>query len=97
MTPPSTLFQSYHGERSHYSCPPLVLLALALGSEVLKYRAHPIDNLTKNLEDPGRLKLGTIGSRVLHFTAEPPRTPTVCTELLIKSLDHTTKFSTQPN
>ena len=67
----STVFQSYHGDSSHYSCLSWEKPVLGLGSEVSCPRTLP----WKNPEDPVWLKPRTPGLRVKHFTTEPRRTP----------------------
>ena len=62
FTPLSTVFQSYHGDSSHYSCLSWVSPVLGWGSEV--------SCREKNPEDPVRLKPRTPWLRVKHFTTE---------------------------
>ena len=76
------VFQSYHGDNSHYSCLSWVSSVLGWGSEVSCPRTHP----RKNPEDPVRLKPRTLRLRVKHFTTEPRRTPCVCSTSLFKTL-----------
>ena len=71
FTPLSTVFQSYHGDSSHYSCLSWVSPVLGWGSEVSCPKTLP----QKNPEDPVRLEPRTPGLRVKHFTTEPRRTP----------------------
>ena len=71
FTPLSTVFQSYHGDSSHYSCLSWVSPVLGWGSEVSCSRILP----RKNPEDPVPLEPRTPGLRVKHFTTEPRRTP----------------------
>ena len=73
FTPLSTVFQSYHGDGSHYSSLSWVSPVLGWGSEMSCPRTLP----RKNPEDPVRLEPGTPGLRVEHFTTEPRRTPKV--------------------
>ena len=67
----SMVFQSYHGDSSHYSCLSWVSPVLGLGSEVTCPRTLP----RKHPEDPVRLEPRAPGLRVKHFTTEPRRTP----------------------
>ena len=69
--PPLTVFQSYHGDSSHYSFLSWVSPVLGWGSEVSYPRTIP----RKNLGDPVRLKPRIPGLLVKHFTTEPRRTP----------------------
>ena len=52
FTPLSTVLQSYHGGRSHYSCLSWISLVLWLGSEVSCPRTLP----RKSPGDPVRLE-----------------------------------------
>ena len=70
FTPLSRVFQSYHGDSSHYSCLSWVSPVLGWGSEVSCPRTLP----RKNPEDPVRFEPRTPGLRVKHFTTEPRRT-----------------------
>ena len=70
-TPLLTVFQSYHGHSSHYSCLFWVSPVLGLGSKMSCPRTLP----HKNPEDPVWLKPRTPGLWVKHFTTEPCRTP----------------------
>ena len=70
FTPLSTVFQSYHGDSSHYSCLSWVSPALVWCSEVSCPRTLP----RKNPEDPVRLEPRTPELQVKHFTTEPRRT-----------------------
>ena len=65
-----TVFQSYQGKSSHYSCLSWVSPGLGWDSEVSCPKTLP----RKNPEDPVRLEPRTPGLRVKHFTTEPPRT-----------------------
>ena len=70
FTPLLTVFQSYHGDSSHYSCLSWVLPVLGRGAEVSCPRTLP----RKNPEDPVRLEPRTPWLQVKHFTTEPRRT-----------------------
>ena len=63
----STVFQSYHGDSSHYSC--LSWFSPVLGW-ALKCLAQGHSH-EKNPEDPGWPELRTPGLQVKHFTTEP--------------------------
>ena len=67
----STVFQSYHGDNSHYSCLSWVSPVLGWGSEVSCPRILP----RKNPEDTVRLETRIPGLRFKHSTSEPCRTP----------------------
>ena len=69
--PLSTVFKSYHGDSSHYSC--LSWVSPVLGW-ALKCLAQG-QSREKNPEDPGWLEPRTPGLRIKHFTTEPCRTP----------------------
>ena len=84
FTPLSTIFQSHHGDSSHYSCLYWVSPVLGWGSEVSCPRTLP----RKNPEDPVRLEPRTPGLRVKHFTTEPRRTPFNCFKLLYEKPSH---------
>ena len=67
FTPLSTVFQSYHGDSSHYSWLSLVSPVRDWGSEV-----SVLDKGTpkKNPKDPERLEPRTPKLRVKYFTTE---------------------------
>ena len=71
LTPLLTVFQSYQGDSSHYSCFSRVSPVLGWGSEVSCPRTLP----RKNSEDPVWLEPRTPGLRVKHFTPMPRRIP----------------------
>ena len=71
--PLSTVFQSYHGDSSHYSCLSCVSPVLGWGFEASCPRTLP----RKNPEDPVPLEPRTPGLRVKHFTTEPRKTPII--------------------
>ena len=73
FTPLSTVFQSYQGDSSHYSCFSWVSPVLA-GALM---RTLP----RKNLEDTVRLEPRTPGLQVKHFTTEPRKTPPTQTDM----------------
>ena len=82
LTPLLTVFQSYHGDSSHYSCFP-GFTSTRLGSEVSCPRTLP----RKNPEDPVRLEPRTPGLRFKHFTTEPRRTLCVSEQFCKKRMD----------
>ena len=63
----STMFQSYHGENSHYSCLSWVLPVPDWGSKVSCLWTFP----WKNPEAPVQLEPWTSGLWVKQFTTEP--------------------------
>ena len=69
FTPLSTVFQSYHGDSSHYSCLSCVSPVLRWLPDMYCPRTLP----RKYPEDPMRLEPRTPGLRVKHFTTEPRR------------------------
>ena len=71
FTPLSTVFQSDHGDSSHYSCLSRVSPVLGWDSEVSCPRTLP----RKTSEDPARLKPRIPGLIIKYFTTEPRRTP----------------------
>ena len=74
FTPLSKVFQSYHGDSSHYSCLSWVSPVLGRGSEVSYPRTLPRKKKKKkNPDDPVRLEPRISWLRVNHFTAEPRR------------------------
>ena len=78
--PLSTVFQSYHGDRSHYSC--LSWVSPVLGW-VLKCLAQGHSH-EKNPEDPVRLEPRTPGLQVKHFITGPRATLTTPKEKLFE-------------
>ena len=70
--PLSTVFQSYHGNSSHYSCLSWVSPVLARGSEVSCPRKLPQQ---KNPVDPVQLEPRMPGFQVQHFTTDLCWTP----------------------
>ena len=66
-----TVFQSYQGDSSYYSCLSWVSPVLGWGSEVSCPRTLP----RKNPEDPVWLEPRTPGLCIKHITSEPCRTP----------------------
>ena len=69
-----TVFQSYHGDSSHYSCLSWVSPLLGWGSEVSCPRTLPQKKKKKKPEDPVRLEPKTPSLRVKHFNTEPTLT-----------------------
>ena len=79
----STVFQSYHGDSSHYSCLSWVSPVLGWGSEVSCPRKLP----PKNPDDPVWLEPRIPRLRVKHFTTEPRRTPVRSQQAWLKYKD----------
>ena len=71
FTPLSTVFQSYHGNSSHYLCTSWVSPVLGWGSEGSCPRILP----RNNPKDPVRLEPRTPGFRVENFTTKPRNMP----------------------
>ena len=67
FTPLLTVFRSYHGYRSHYSCLTWVSPVLCWALKCLAQR-HPPQK--KTTEDPVQLEPRTPGLRAKHFTTE---------------------------
>ena len=81
LLPISTVFQSYHGDSSHYSCLSWVSPVLGWDSEVSCPRTLPRKN-------PVRLEPSTPGLRVKRFTTEPRGTPIFVKALTINPFPH---------
>ena len=72
----ATIFQSYKGDSSHYSCHSWVSPVLGWGSEASCPRTVARKKKKKkNPEDPVRLETRIPGLRVKRFTSEPSGTP----------------------